>query len=159
MRRALVIALAAVISLAAAFVIGRECGKRGAQAGVTTQIDTLFIRDTTLVICPKIVQRTRIDTLLVTGDTLRVHDTLFVAVERERIVADSVGLYHVVASGCRPSIDTIVVFPTTQVITQTITRDPSRWAVSLQAGVGIGRDFKPSPYVGVGLSYDLWRIK
>lgn len=149
---------AAVVVMAAVYITGRIGGRKAAEQRVEIQTDTIVVHDTSVVIQPKIRQRTRIDTIWVKADTVRVRDTLYVAMERERVVADSSGLYRVSVSGVAISIDTIQVYPQREIVTRTLRERESRWAVSVQAGVGLSTQ-GAVPYVGIGVSYELWRPK
>ena len=91
------------------------------------------------------------------ADTVRMHDTTFVVLDRERVEwRDS--LCTVWASGVRPSVDSVRHYVTERVITNTVTvpgpRKVTRWGVGVQAGYGVS-DKGLTPYVGVGLSYNL----
>ena len=58
-------------------------------------------------------------------------------------------------SGYNQSLDSMIFTRPTKIIYQ----EPSRWSVGVQVGVGVTRDMKLSPYVGVGVSYRLFDIK
>lgn len=111
----------------------------------------------------------KVDTLLIssplppafffeTKDTIRLGD---IVVNRQQAVyVDS--LYRAWVSGYRPRLDSIEVYPRT--VTNTITndiyhtvkvRDSKRWGIGVQVGYGMTGNMV-SPYVGVGISYNLF---
>ena len=63
--------------------------------------------------------------------------------------------YMAYVSGYNQSLDSMIFTRPTKIIYQ----EPSRWSVGVQVGVGVTRDMKLSPYVGVGVSYRLFDIK
>ena len=70
--------------------------------------------------------------------------------------------YTAYVSGYKPSLDSIFIYPKTEV--QTITNkvnDKSRWSVSVHAGYGLTLTKQPtfSPYIGIGISYNLYTFK
>ena len=130
----LALALVAVFSLG--FVLGK--GRRKApETVIKTQTDTLYLRDTITVATPVWLTKTVIarDTFRL-ADTVRLHDTTFVVLDRERVEWRD-NLCTVWAS--RPS-------------------SPfwwkARWGLGVQAGYGVS-DKGLTPYVGVGISYNL----
>ena len=89
-------------------------------------------------------------------DTLTLRDTLFINLPRtERIYASED--YRAVVSGYQPSLDTIDIFKKTEIVTITekIVPKPKHWGIGVQAGVGLNTQFKPMPYVGIGISYNI----
>ena len=167
--RAVCIALA-MVSL---FLLGIRLGKRQLPADVVNQRDTLTLYDTLTLTEYKdsIVYRTKWDTcylpsVKVTEDSLHVPadtarnftDSSLVQVPINYIhekYSDAEVWYH----GFRAGIDSLQVFPETKYITNTVTlrERPSRWAISVQGGYGVGKTGL-TPYVGVGISYDLVRF-
>ena len=154
-------AVGIVAAMALLFLLGIQFGKRQLPADVVIQRDTLVIRDTTTLITyvDRIVYRTRIDTVeLPVPDPYTVHDTVTVQVPIEYIherYSDAEVWYH----GFLAGIDSLQVYPETKYITNTVTlrERPSRWAISVQGGYGVGKTGL-TPYVGVGISYDLVRF-
>ena len=151
----LALALAAVFALG--FFLGRG-RKTAPQTVIKTQTDTLYLRDTITVSTPVWLTKTVIarDTFAVV-DTVRLRDTVLVVLDRERVEwRDS--LCTVWASGVRPSVDSVRHYVTERVVTNTVTvpglRKVTRWGVGVQAGYGVS-DKGLTPYVGVGLSYNL----
>lgn len=124
--------------------------------------DTLYIRDTIRIEkpVPKFIKR--IDTLLVqTKDTIRLNDTLYLALPREQKTYKDKN-YQAWISGYRPELDSIHIFRNTQqIITSTTiqTKHKSRrWGIGIQAGYGLTlqqNTLKPTQYIGVGVSYNL----
>lgn len=143
----------------AAFLIGRHIGGRDAREGtVTVQVDTLYVRDTITVQEPVIVEKKVVRTEYVpVTDTLRIRDTLYLALEREQVRwQDSLSV--VWASGIDPQVDSVRHFVSERVITietERTVKAPYRWGLGVQAGYGIDIQGKISPYIGIGLSYNL----
>lgn len=122
------------------------------------KVDTLVVRDTIMRDRPVFVDRylVRTDTvkLAVHDTTLRV-DSVLVDVPIERRIYEEDSLYRAVVSGYRPSLDSLLVYRTTTEITKFVPVPvKKRWGVGIQAGYGFGRQ-GISPYVGVGISYNL----
>lgn len=150
----------AVALLVAAFLVGRcSAPKYEAETQVVERVDTMLIRDT--VIREKPVYRTE---YVFVRDSVRVqvHDTLYISLPRQmRVYQDS--LYRAEVSGVDPTLDRIEVYPQTEIVTRTETRDifvtsRKRWGIGVQVGYGItkqGQSFYPGPYIGVGVSYNI----
>lgn len=125
-----------------------------------TIVDTLYVHDTTLVKEPVFVDRVKTEKVLVPADTIRVRDTLYVALDKERIEwRDS--LCSVYASGVQVSVDSVrhyerqVVITTKEVVPVKVR---SRWGVGVNAGYGAtinGQQVALSPYIGIGISYNI----
>lgn len=100
----------------------------------------------------KVVYRTLPSVEVVRTDTLVVRDTVMVAVPIARYTfADS--LYRCEVEGYEVSLKRMEVYPKTIYRTQVVTK-PSRWGIGVQVGYGLSREGL-SPYVGVGLNYNL----
>lgn len=132
------------------------------ETDVIVLTDTLYIRDTIRIEkpVPKFIKK--IDTLLVqTKDTIRLNDTLYLALPREQKTYKDKN-YQAWISGYRPELDSIHIFRNTQqIITSTTIQNKQktrRWGIGIQAGYGLTMHhniIKPTPYIGVGLSYNL----
>ena len=72
----------------------------------------------------------------------------------QRVYGDS--LYRAYVSGYRPQLDSIFVYPRTSYITTTVKEKPKRWGIGLQAGYGYSPGRGMSPYLGIGVSYNLY---
>ena len=135
------------------------------ETDVIVLTDTLYIRDTIRIEkpVPKFIKK--IDTLLVqTKDTIRLNDTLYLALPREQKTYKDKN-YQAWISGYRPELDSIHIFRNTQQIITSTTIQPKhksrRWGIGIQAGYGLTLHqniIKPTPYIGVGLSYNLLRF-
>lgn len=65
--------------------------------------------------------------------------------------------YEAWVSGYHPSLDSIRVFNKTEYVTTTIKHRPKRFGIGLQGGYGLSqKGFHP--YVGIGISYNLWNF-
>lgn len=152
------IGAAFVLWTAASFHIGRQAGKRSPQPAVNVQPDTLVVRDTLRVLGPfYVTARIERPQLFPVTDTVRIHDTLFVALPRE--VREYPGEdYRAQVSGVDPSLDWIEVYPRTQIVTQTTeVPGPQRWrrvGFGIAAGPGVfwdGTAVKPGAGVVAGV--------
>lgn len=97
----------------------------------------------------------------VVSDTIRVLQSAedSVAVEipiTQKHYADST--YSAWVSGYDPCLDSIKVYPRTEVVTITkqIQDKPKRLGIGIQGGVGIGKGGF-TPYIGVGVQYNIIR--
>ena len=66
--------------------------------------------------------------------------------------------YTAYVSGYRPSLDSITVYAPVRTIR--IKEKPERWSVGVQVGYGVTVTKQPqfAPYIGVGVSYNLWNF-
>lgn len=164
------IGAAFILWTAASFHIGRQAGKRSPQPAVNVKADTLVaqqvvtIRDTLRVLGPfYVTARIERPQLFPVTDTVRIHDTLFVALPRE--VREYPGEdYRAQVSGVDPSLDWIEVYPKTKIVTQSVqVPGPQRWKrIGWGVAAGPGVFWQPgmdnvTPGVGilVGLRINL----
>ena len=116
--------------------------------------DTIIVKDTITIIEPKEIIREVIKDhyeYIPITDTLTINDTVYVQVQRERVVYQD-SLYRAVISGIHPSLDSISVYPQTTIITLTDKSKPKHWHLGVSAGVGFtGKGI--SPYLGAGITY------
>lgn len=119
---------------------------------VIIKTDTLTIRDTLTITDVEVVERRVTDTIRVV-----MRDTIEVSLPREQVVHKD-SSYYVVISGFEPKLDTLKVYPTTTIIwkEKTIVEPQKRWGLSVVAGGGFGVSGL-TPFVGVGVSYDLFQ--
>lgn len=174
MKKTLILLVAALALLAAAFFIGRwsKPDKPVPPPEVIVQIDTVTITEKEIVVQWR--DRVRVDTAwfpLVDMDDDEPMDTIdypydnppvdSVAVEIpiDRYIAQQDSLYRVVVDGYGVEFKEITVYPKTITITNTIeTKKPTHWGIGVQAGYGVtlvDKTVKLSPYVGVGVSYNI----
>lgn len=149
-----------VVCLGLATLVGYGIGLKKAQKAVLTEfvmrVDTLTIRDTITRVKPEYRLIRKTDTMRVAvTDTVRITDTLYLQLPREQRTYEAKE-YRAVVSGFRPSLDTIEVYGSTKYITKILTPKPKRWGIGVQAGCGASKDGL-TPYIGVGLSYNLAR--
>lgn len=135
---------------------------RGPQQVVTERVDTLLIRDTITQIRPVFTEIRTIDTIKVAyyADTLHIRDTIYTLIPIEqRVYEDST--YRAVISGYRPSLDSIQVYRqqvTIDHFREVTKKVKPRWGIGVQVGAGAtlqGQQVRLSPYVGVGIQYNL----
>ena len=151
----ILIGMGIVVAALVGFLAGRGCPRIAPETQIVTKVDTLVIRDTVTVSEPISVTRWRVDSVAFpVRDTVRVQDTLFVYLERERVRWKD-EYCEVFASGVQPSVDSVRHFISERVILKTVpVKDRSRWGIGVQAGYGASRQGL-SPYIGVGVSYNL----
>jgi len=162
MKKYIIIALLALAIGAVFFAYhkGRVKGRSEAVETIITQIDTLTLTDTIKVVEPKYISVRTVDTIRVPVAVPGKTDTLWAELPREqKVYQDST--YRAVISGVMPSLDTMDVYRKTTTITvNNIVREYTnpRWSVGIQAGYGVSKAGL-SPYVGVGVQYNLINIK
>lgn len=154
MRAGVFIAIAAASCLG--FLVGHRCRRIDPGEPPTAKVDTLVIRDTILREKPVFVTSVVYDTIMAYFTTIR-HDTVEVRVPMERRVYQEDSLYRAVVSGWHPSLDSLTIYPKETIITITkpeVIPVRKRWGLGVQAGMGACKDGL-TPYVGVGVSYNL----
>ncbi len=102
------------------FLFGQKHPLKLDSMGVKEKVDTLYIRDTITrekpVYLTKYIDRVQ---LVPVTDTIRVKDTLFVALDRERVEwRDEYAAVY--ASGIDPSVDSVRHFITERVVTREV---------------------------------------
>lgn len=125
------------------------------------RVDTLFIRDTIVHSVPEYITKTEVRKELVrVTDTLRIQDTLYVAIpfEKKFYKTDE---YYAEVSGYQPSLDRIDIYQSVAYVTKekdVLVKVKPRWSVGITAGYGavLGDPMRMTPYVGVGLTYNLF---
>lgn len=137
------------------FLCGQRCGRNCPGEPITPKVDTLVIHDTIKVTEPVSVTKRVVDSIpYPVTDTLRLRDTLYVILEREQIRWED-SLSVVYASGVMPQVDSVIHHTENLIITKEIpVIKKTRWGLGVHAGVGAGKGGL-TPYVGVGLSYNL----
>lgn len=151
-----------IISIAvliAVFLAGFHFGKVDAPE-VQYQIDTLMVRDTITIEKPVVEERVLLqEVFLPVTDTIMMRDTIYVALQREQVIwKDSLSVVY--ASGVMPEVDSVKHLITERIVTEkevVEVRTRTRWGVGIQAGYGIGLsgDVRMTPYVGIGVTYNL----
>ena len=157
----IVFAVAAIIlSLLLSYFIGRRDGLNLAMEAETEKVDTLYLRDTIVQYEPILEERVVLKKVPVpVTDTLRIHDTLYVYLDREQVVWQD-SLSRVYASGILPQIDSVQHYISERIVTKEVTihvKKPCRWGVGVHAGYGVqlGDQVRTAPYIGVGISYNI----
>lgn len=151
----------ALALLALAFGLGRYTAEPVRIVEERVQRDTLVIRDTVTHYEPRYIERHTRDTIRIPIPEL-VHDTVAVFLPRETKIYED-ARYRAEVSGYQPSLDRIDIFTQTQVVTQNSTqvvKQKTRWGIGISAGYGVAinttdQTFKPAPYIGVGIQYNL----
>lgn len=141
-------------------LIGYKYGLKSAVVEVSELADTLYLRDTIVQYEPILEERVVLKEVPIpVTDTLRIHDTLYVYLEREQVVWQD-SLSRVYASGILPQIDSVEHYITERIVTKELTRvvkKPCRWGVGVHAGYGVqfGAQVATAPYIGIGISYNI----
>ncbi len=157
----LLIFLVSLIALGLAWLCGYSYGKTLPREPIKTKVDTLFIYDTIKQIEPISVERRIVERVpYEVRDTMRVHDTLVMWLEREQIRWED-SLSVVYASGINPQVDSVIHYTSQMVINKEVVIQKvkkTHWGVGIQVGGGAslanGR-VVASPYVGIGLNYNI----
>lgn len=142
------------------YVVGRRDGFNSVVGIETEEVDTLYLRDTIVQYEPILEERVVLQRVpFPVVDTMVIHDTLYVYLEREQVVWQD-SLSRVYASGILPQIDSVMHFISERVVTREVTipvKKPCRWGVGVHAGYGvqIGEQVRTTPYIGIGISYNL----
>ena len=140
-------------ALVASFLLGRQ------SAGENASVRIVVVRDT-------VTDTVRSNRPVPVKTVIARHDTLLLPVIETRTDSVLVSLpverstYTAVVSGINPCLDSIEVYRQRVYETRTITHytKPSRISIGLQGGYGFGRNGF-SPYIGIGISYNLINIK
>lgn len=162
--RAHYIILPALIAAAVvgSFLTGRSAGKREAYAAMKPQTDTIYRYDTISVPAPVEIARTvirerpvEVPVYIHTTDT--VIRTIYLPRE-ERIYREKE--YMAVVSGVEPSLDYLEIYRRDMEVSNTVERivkQRPRWSLGVHGGYGVslGEQVQFSPYIGVGLSYNI----
>lgn len=155
----LIVAFLAVIMVS--FGVGKRWALDRLVSPQEARVDTLFIFDTIVSEKPVFREKKVIEKSLVrVTDTLRVRDTLYMYAEREQIHwKDS--LSDVYASGIEVEVDSVLHYVPRQIITkerEVLVKVKPRWSLGVHAGYGVqfGEQVRSAPYVGIGISYNLF---
>ena len=174
----IVMGVGLAVAVLLGFLVGQRCPRNAQGETPTPKVDTLFIRDTNSFTEPKkepspdvlikeipvpvyVADSSAIDSLLNECARLeRVGDSLQLVLLREqRHYSDST--FDAWVSGVDPRLDSIKTYQTNMVITKeipVIQVKKTRWGLGIQAGIGTGMNGKQvylTPYVGVGISYNI----
>ena len=143
------------------FLIGHKHPQKYPVEPIKEKVDTLLIFDTITLTKPVFVEKIKLDSVLIpVTDTLWLHDTLYVYLEREQIQWQD-SLCRVYASGVNPQVDSVTHFVRETIVNREISvpvKVKSRWGLGIQVGYGAGINGKQvylTPYVGVGISYNI----
>lgn len=143
------------------FLIGQKHPQKSPVEPIKEKVDTLLIFDTITLTKPVFMEKIQLDSVYMpVTDTLWKHDTLYVYLEREQIQWQD-SLCRVYASGINPQVDSVTHFVQETIITREISvpvKVKSRWGLGIQVGYGAGINGKQvylTPYVGVGISYNI----
>lgn len=161
-RKFLVVLALVIAAILLSYCIGRRDGRIGAAEAAESKRDTIYIRDTITQYKPILEERVVVKKVyvpVVQTDTIWRQDTLYIPMVREQLVWED-SLSKVYASGILPQIDSIQHYITERIVTKELTRvvtKPCRWGVGVHAGYGVqfGDHIRTSPYVGIGISYNL----
>lgn len=153
--------IAVAVVAAIAFAIGHKRGFNAAIADVGAKVDTLLVADTVRLEKPVPVHIWHKDTLMVPVlDTIRVSDTVYIAMEREyKVYEDS--LYRAVVSGYRPSLDEIDIYRRDKIVTVTTTvvKEQPKWGFGVGIGPGLMLDTRGELRAGVAAVVGIeWRF-
>lgn len=149
-------------------LLGCRLGKISVMAGGTvTRTDTVVRTDTLARTLPSATDTVFIRTKRVkaavslpsTTDTLVLRDSVMVDLPiTQQVYSDT--SYTAWVSGYLPRLDSIAIYRPVTTITTTIREKPpnKRWGIGIQAGYGVSTEGRFAPYLGVGITYNLWRF-
>ena len=154
-------ALVLLTGIGAAYWCGMSRGKASIPPPRIVR-DTIRERDTIKVPEPYEVTRWVRDTeWFPVTEYVVDKDTIYAALPREEVHYED-STYTAIVSGIKPRLDYLAIYPEKQIITVTETVQVprnNRWGIGLQVGYGItyaGGQLHPSPYIGVGVHYDIF---
>ena len=147
-----------VLSAAVIFLCGYELGRvshpEGANADIKTKVAQVIKRDTIRLEKPIYLNRVIKEFVLVPArDTVRVSDTLMIALPREvKTYGDST--YTATISGIDPRLENMEIYRKfeTQIVTVTQVQKPPRWGLGVVAGPGVLIDTRGRVHGGLGVS-------
>ena len=149
-----------ILVVALAFFLGARYGRKTAK----NPVDLRVVWDTTVIITHDTIVRERpVYRYSYVYDTVRTyfttieHDTVEVDLPMERKVYHEDSLYHAVVSGFRPSLDTLVVWPTITTITvhEKIKTPAPRFSLGVTAGPSVLATPKGQVHAGIGATVGL----
>lgn len=161
LNKGLILGVIFLALLALCFGLGRYTAKPIRIVEEHTRRDTLVLRDTFTHYVPQYIERHTRDTILVPIPEL-IHDTVFAYLPKETKIYED-ARYRAEVSGYEPSLDRIDIFTQTQVVTQNtaqVVKQKTHWGIGISAGYCVaidlqGQAFKPAPYIGIGIQYNL----
>ena len=161
-KKILIASAVIIIALALSFVAGQRNALNRLVLPQKERVDTLVIYETKLVEKPVFVEKKVIEKVPVpVSDTMMVHDTIYVYMDREQVHWQD-SMSDVYASGYDVQVDSVRYNIQTQVITKerdVIVKVKPKWSIGVHAGYGAfanNGQIATSPYVGVGVSYNLF---
>ena len=157
--RVLAIAFAVVCS----FLLGAHCGRKSLLLDIDKKVDTIYVHDTITQYEPILEEREvmRKEYIpVVHQDTIWRQDTLFIALDREQVIWQD-SLSRVYASGINTQVDSVQHYISERVIYKEIVVPKvkkTRWGIGIQVGYGVqlGEQIRTAPYIGVGVSYNIF---
>lgn len=161
MKRTLITIVAALALMAAAFFIGRwtKPDEHWEQLIPSVPVVTTQWRTQRIEGPRPITERVVRKEYIPVRDTMTVHDTLYVVLDRlQKEYGDS--LYTAWVSGIEPALDSIHLHIPEKTVTITLREKPKRWGLAIQGGYGATLQdnvVRLSPYIGVGISYNIVR--
>lgn len=148
----IILGVGIAFAILASFKIGEYYGQKRPVIAPIEKVDTLVIRDTIVSYKPQYVDRVKLDTLLLPADTLRIRDTLYVAVQREQVIWQD-SLARVYASGVMPQVDSVHHFTQERIIYIDRTAPAPRMGVAVSIGPAMGYFLTPKGWQpGAGIS-------
>ena len=150
-----------VAALALSFMAGQRDALNRLVLPQEPKVDTLFIRDTIMSNDPVFVTKTKIDSIpypVPVRDTLWKTDTVWL--QKEQVMWQD-SLSRVYASGVSVEIDSVLHFVSTKIITKerdVMVKVKPKWSIGVHAGYGAfanNGQIATSPYIGVGVSYNI----
>lgn len=158
----MLIGMGAALAGVLLFLVGRWTAPEPPIVSEDVKVVTEVVHDTVTVDMPTVRHIHTTDSILVAvRDTICVHDTLYIHVPREVKVYED-DRYRAEVSGYMPSLDRMDIYQQTQIVEKEVVRNievrqRTRWGIGITAGYGvtIGREPTFSPYVGVGINYNI----
>jgi hypothetical protein len=158
----MLIGMGAALAGVLLFLVGRWTAPEPPIVSEDVKVVTEVVHDTITVERPVVRYVHKTDSIrVVVRDTLSLHDTLYISLPREVKVYED-DRYRAEVSGYMPSLDRMDIYQQTQIVEKEVVRNievkkRTRWGIGITAGYGvtIGREPTFSPYVGVGINYNI----
>lgn len=125
---------------------------------VEVTVDTVIVFDTVYIDTPVYISKRVIDTFFLYVDSGKY---VPLPIEQKEYKSEQ---YHAYVSGYRANLDSIQLYNKSEIVyidrVNTVYKDKAgrkRWGIGLQAGYGINiyEPARASPYIGIGVSYNL----
>lgn len=157
-----------IIALVIALLLGYCGGWHGASRSSPSVNDTITVRDTIIdtiayrhpipvdsaILRYEYVKLPTKDTVFVKGvDSVKIDSVMVEIPISQKEYRDST--YQAWVSGYKANLDSINIFNRTVTVTEKIRAPTKKWGLGIQVGAGYSSNHQISPYIGIGVSYNI----